>query len=1422
MTPAMLIERLASLRQRVRRLSLLYGIGLTLAAVGLAFCALALLDWVFQLSSIWRLLLLGTAAGMTGAVVSRHLWLPLQSKLPVSDIAGRLERRFPEFQDRLRSAVAFIQQPTDDSRQMQQQTIEQAVNLASTLPLQNVIDPKPALRVAALGIGLALALFAGVFALSDSTRSILLSRVFNPFTQTQWPKSVQIALIQPIADRVPAGGRVDVQVRLTRGDSSRVRPVVYYETDGGGVRQEFLARADDGRYTASLDARTEAATKGGTMKVWIAAGDDQTTPAHVEIVPRLGVASFNARITPPAYISVNNAPVYNLLSQQAAGLIGSGVELTVQFTKPVTGAKDVKLLALADTEAPVITWESIDDRTVRGSFLLERSENFRVDAVDVDGFAIASPAAYEIVARPDQLPTAFIENPRRSEERTADATIPLAGLLEDDVGLEAASLLVTKIGGASPQSWTIPLMKASGAAPSESALKLTPLAGAGDRSRVRVEYEWVLASLPDAKLKAGDVLEYCLSVQDNYVLNGQRHPAVESSKLRVTIISQEELTNRVTDGLRQVKQQLEQVKSQQDRTLGETESFKGDTDAKPSLEEADQRIGARIQQQQGSVASASKGLSERLAELRRAMQENKSPSKDLEQMTKDVAEQLDQTVEGSMKQAMQRLGNATQKDAMPDARKAALDQSAEAQRQASTELADALKKLEDIGSLNATIDQLQKLLDEQRALTEQTREVAARNAGKTPEQMSAQDREQTQKLAAEQAKLAQTSARQIERLGKMADQLAKSDPQSSQAMRDAQKQGNKANVSQSQKQASQQIQQNQQKNARQSQQQAEVGLEQMLGQLREAQNRKLAELQKKLAELQAQIEILIRRQSGHNLDNLTLRGPEGQNGRDELLKQLTAQSGRKPGEVKPELGRLLAGQGQSERNARDLAKKASDVPDGAEPASRLTRAAGLMERAAVALKEKKLAEAYEPPQIDALAALEDAKRQIDEQKQRVDDEIDKQQREAIRAAYVRIHGEQQKLSDETDRIDASRNEQGELNRLEAIRLGQLPTEQQKLAEEIGKVGEQLAKLESVVYLWANKQIAEGMGEVKAGLATQKTDALVQTRHDQVLTDLQAMIDNLKVDPLERQFENEGGGGGGGGQGGGGDKPLPAEAELRMLRSLQQVVNVSTIDIDKRLDGAKPDDALAQTLVGLGRRQTQIRGLLADLVKAASGEDVIGPEPRDADVLPEEATIAQVDEQELQAELLGGKPGEKGKQVDVRQLGDRLARSRSRLEMARDAGAITQVIQKRILDDFDRMIEEARRQQCKGGGSGKPSPQDVAQVPKPNDAQAQNQGKAAAGPAGSKAASDSNSSGQTTGQANAGKDIRETAEEWGKISSRLRGPVLESRDETIIERYRRLIEDYTQAVSTEASGGSSSGSATPPTNEPASSTTPGNP
>lgn len=1156
MSTTPLINSLESVRRRVRLLSLAYGVGVVLAsAVGLLL-VVVLLDYLLDLPPVPRLVVNVVALVALGWALFRFVIKQTLARLSLGDVAGRLERAFPQFEDRLRSTVNFTLSETTipGSDAMKTRVVSETTRLASSLDLNRAVVAAPAWYSLG-GAGGALAILLLLALTLPLYRDIALSRLISPFSSNPWPKRVQIELTGSLPPRVPVGERIDVRMKLTKGDSgarSPRRATIFYQYGDGPIQQELLTRGPDGTYAVSLDARAEA-TGGATLAAWITSGDDRAELPTVTIVPRLAISRVEATVVAPAYAGRGVSTV-DLGAGSAFVVSGSDLTLHVTFNKPVDPARGVVLVPVnPEAHLPAVAWSYPAGAQVVGQWSASDTFRFRVGATDADGFKNAALEEYEIVVRPDQSPSVQIETPRRNEERTLESVVPLGAVTEDDFGIESMVLKVERLGD--QQTWDISLV--DGSAP-VSGVRWTRAESGPERQRYRMDYPWELAALKDAALTTGDVLEYALTVRDNFELAGQRHDPVTSGKLRVTIISQEELTSRVMAELRTAAGQLEDVKRAQDRTRQETQQLKNDTQEKDALDPADRATTDRLTNQQATVATQTKHLASRAQQLRERLEQNKSPNSELKQLTSDVEQQLNNASENQMKSATQKLGAA--KEQSPAAqRNESLEDAQKDQQQASDQLGKTLERLGNVGSLQQTIDKVNALLDKQRDLTKQTQEVGKNNLGKTPQQMKPEDREKLEKIAKEQQSLAEQTDKALADMQKAADAMSKSDPSTSESMSQASDTGKQQQVSSSMSKASQSASKNQQGSAQSAQKQAELGLEMILSELREAERRKLEELAKKLSELQEQLATLIRRQAGHNLDNLTLAGP------DELKKlskaalaDLIERSRRDATAIPPAPapGQLTAAQEQTERNTRDVARSSEDVQNGAESASLLTRAAGRMERAIVALRAKKLNEAYDPAQVEALAALIDAANKVDEEKRKVDEKRDEQTRESIRQAFVRIKGEQEKLNKETTRLDAApRDAAGLARREDSIRLGQLPAEQGKLGEDLKKVGENLSAVGGVVYVWANKDIAETMERIKDDLNARRTDITVRAEQTRVVEQLDAMIRNLAVKPPEDKFEQAGGGGGGGG--GAGGTPLPPEAELRLLKDLQVAVNKST-------------------------------------------------------------------------------------------------------------------------------------------------------------------------------------------------------------------------------------------------------------------------
>ncbi|MCS7034685.1 MAG: hypothetical protein NZ561_11945, partial [Phycisphaerae bacterium] len=1123
-TPSDILSTLESLRRRVRLLSLGYGLGLVVSTAAALLLGIVLLDYLLNLPPWPRVIGSVVAGAIVVYALLRRVLLPAGARLALSDLAGKVETVFPVFEDRLRAVVEFSDRVIPGSDAMKQRVIAQAGEIAAAVDFRNAIVARPTILSIASGAGAVLLIWLLASGVAPDHARVAAARLFSPFENHPWPKRQRIDLLAETPDRLPVGQRLEVKMRLGQGDRSSLRALLYSQIGDGPVQQQYMIRAPDGTYSAAVDTQVPDLQGNPPLKVWIRSGDDERHLPPVTLVQRLAILKAEARVTPPPYVSHVPAALVNLSAAPVVAVVGSTIDLAVEFNKPVVGPIRVEPVAAnAETREPILAGDQQTGHVRAVRLPSDQSMKFRIRGRDVDGFENTAVEEFELIVRPDQIPTIQIENPRRNEERTAQSVIPLVAVAEDDFGISHVALHVERLGDG--RKWVLPLV--SGSIPATDVAWIRD-ASSTDRQRLRLGYSWDLAQLPDARLQSGDVLEFYLEAADNFSLGEQVHQPAVSGRLRISIITQEELANRVTDDMRLVRGQVAEVASAQARLRAETVELAEETRDLPALDPGQRATGERLANQQSTAASQARQLSQRLQQVRQRLQENRSPRNDLVDLAEGVAESLDRTAEGPMKDAARQLSEASQAQQPADARRPAMDRAQQAQEQAAQQLQGAMDRLGDLGSLQQSLQSVRRLLEEQQKLSEALKELGKTNLGKRPEQMSADDRRRLNELAAQQSRLAERSAATIADLQKGAEQLEKSDSPSAEAMRQAATAGQQQQVPATMQRAAQQARQNQQTGAQSAQRQAELGLQLMLQSLREAEKRKLAELQKELADIQKQINNLIRRQAGHNLDNLQLQGPDRVGAVDPgLIALLLSKSQRKPETPRAELGQLSAAQEQTERNARDLARQTEAMPNAAELATRLIRAAGRMERANVQLRRQDLPAAYDPPQVEALAALEEARSLAEGLKQEVDQKIDQQRREQLRAVYQRVHEAQIRLNAETARIDASdRREDGRLKREEALRLGQLPAQQASLAEQIAALEDRLAELESIVYVWANQDIVRAMGRVKDRLSAEQTGRATQAEQERSARQRQRMMQSLQENPIQSRFAQDSAGAGG--------------------------------------------------------------------------------------------------------------------------------------------------------------------------------------------------------------------------------------------------------------------------------------------------------
>ena len=1435
MPPTALLERLQAIGRRVRVYALALGVSRVLAAAVGVLVAVVFIDWAVHATTISpgglpgpaRLALLLTAFGAVAYCLIRWVAEPALKRYAPGDVAGWIEERYPQFGDGLRSTVNFLVTDVPGSAAMKQRVVSQAAEKIEQTDLSTVINPRPVWFASAGAMASVVALIALTVAVGPVFRHVVGSWLMHPLSGAQWPRTVQIALDGKVPERIAVGDAVPLRVKLTKGDRPNRRVIVRYRYDNGPWQEQVMERSSENLYATALDTHLEEGKTTGSMQVQLEAGDDDMSLRPITIVPRLDLSSAEAQVTPPAYVRASRPDRINLAERPAVMALGSDVALQLQFNKPLAVDKPVELAPTnPKSKLPEMKWDRPASNIAVAHFPAAESFRFSVHAMDTDNFRNVGATEYELIVREDQPPTVQIEEPRRSEERTPNAEFPLRAVAEDDYGVEAAQLIVQRLGekSLSTQPATQPAVPATSAqnrwvidlvrnnAPAAPDISWQQAGGTLERKRFELGYSWDLAKLDNANLKPGDVLEYFVQVKDNFELNGKQHDWVPSGKLRVTIISHDQFINLIQSQFEASHSRLKELQQGQVRSKAETESLKQMSARKPQFDEADRTQAERIAGEQSNTASQTMQEAQKLQNLAKTIKENKTTDPSLEQTANTVQKQLEETAQGAMKDAANDLNNAKQQKADPKAgpeqqqkqaeqRSSAMSKAADSQQKAADQLRQAMDRLGNFDGLSELRQKFQEIKEHQERIDKAFNKAAKDELGKKPEELSKEKQDELKKLAEEQENLSKQTQNALDQMNRKADQMQKSDPNSAQAMKNAAQTGNQQQVPGKQSQSSQAMQQNQQAQAQQAQRQSEIGIEMIIAKLKEAERRKLEELQAQLAEIQQLVADLVRRQAGHNIDNLILQGGQKLQKMDmaeqqELLVD-SLRDDKTPQDAKNSR-ELNTSQRVTERNTRDVANKAEKLPDPA-PAAKLTVAAGHMERAIVSLNNEKLAEAYDPPQLEALSALREARKLVDEALKKVQDQLKQDTRESIRQAYVKLLEDQKKVGKDIRDIDATPKENGDLPRPVAIRLGQLPGEEGGLSDRTTKIGEQLQQLDSIVYVWANKDIVGTMNEVKDDLAKPDTSTPTQAEETRIEEQIQAMIDSLAVKPKQKEFAERNKGGGKAGQS---KARMPSEAELRLLKALQLAVNKSTTKIDADRQPDKNNDSDKQKLLALGGRQGELRDLLDKMVqKATQGKVKLGPEPDNKDQLPEEASKADVEDQELENQLLNQKGGDDPSVGGIKLTGDRMARSRQRLALNNDPGKVTQEIQKRILKDLDDLIEQARAQQAQARPTpGQAKGTQPGQQPQPGQ---QNKGQQQVArtkthqETGTTPAQDSTMTQGSNPQADLGPDIKEIRKAWAELNKRDRQAVLEGASEKPNPKYQKMIEDYFKSLSDKA-------------------------
>ncbi len=1159
MRPEKLLARLDAVRRRIRWLLVLDGAGTTLILLLAAIGVAVVLDYLLWLPGPARLVI--AVAVASGALAT--LWLrvgrPATARIGLGEVAGRIDARLREFDDRLASAVFLCEAPSAASPAMIEHVVRQAERDSERISAATLTRSRRSLTLAAVAALLVL-LMAGIGLTAPQFVETGLARYLQPFGAVQWPRTVCIVPVSADARR-PIGGWFEARARIERGWDEGLR--VFLCTENPQGRRERHAMTYDARtgeyYHPLKDLRTN-------LTYWFEAGDDSTADRggrfQIAVVPRPAVVLAELTLTPPSYADASQTRTLLLSDEPVQAVEGTRARLVVQTNKPLQpgpNRQDAATLERPDGSQSAMAALDESGKRFAAEFGMSRGGSMTVRLVDQFGFDNLDGQSYALVVREDEPPHVVILEPQTSLQVTPSARVRLAVSADDDYGIARLGVEVRLGMAATSQPSTLSLTDRMNVRRN------------GGRVVAAAEYPWNLGPM---SLKPGDVVTYRAMARDNFALDGRRHPPAHSGEMQLRVVSPEELINRLREEALLLKNAVRELLGGQEAARDEVGTVEDEMDTKQGLNEAERQAVTGVAGEQNRLAGRAQYLSRRFDDLVERLTANRAKDDDLDRQGRRAAEQLRSVAGGPMREAAETLHRSTQL-AAPKEQTEAMARADKAQQLAIAELRSLLAGMERWGSFQDAVRQLQQILDQQERQTDATGRLAERTLGRTPEQLDVKLKASLKQRTREQQQLAKDFDGLEQKMNRLVESIRRNDPAAAEAMAEAIRAAQDSGPPRAMRQAAEAIKQNQMARAKTSQREAENALREMLAKLQARKSESLKVLSKRLQDAVDKVQSLLADQR-------------------KLLEETEQLARDKDARQREQLARRQRGLA---RASSTIARDVDKLQGASGPSRDLNRAGQKMDQATGDLSQGD-AEKAAQREKEAIERLEDALETLQKLRDEAEAKKANQSLSAVADEIRAIRQEQAGIHTRLGEVVDRRQKGQELTRADLRRLDKMGTEERGIQQKTSKVR---ARMDGApVYAWVLEQIGVDMGRLAERMERRQADTESGRLAESILERLDYLIAGLDLEPPEDKQEQDkfAEGGGGGGQAGK-VKPVPTVAELLVLKSLQADLNRRTqrADLERQM-ADEPTEQQLERIRTLGDEQKRIRALAERIIQGA--------------------------------------------------------------------------------------------------------------------------------------------------------------------------------------------------------------------------------
>ena len=1085
-------NRLHSLRKQWRLLlfshSLLRWSGTIALALTLAF----IIDQILPLPRLFRmgLVLLWLGIGVYAAFL--YLIQPVFQKLTNACVAAYVESHYPGFENRILSAVQLKPEMEDNRFGYALGFIEKLIE--GTHQLMNEIESRKVFSQEFMKLkqygGFALIafvlLFTTLFIFPSAAKDF--AQAFDALPKTpQDILIVQIDEVQPGNVRIQSGTDVTIATKVTGHFGAPVH--LYYRVGGG---DETMASTSAWRNLLMTRDETEIAYRftfknvTQSMEYYIAAKEEQSGHFYITVTRAPIVNRFQLKLNYPKYTQLSPQVLGENLGDVAT-LIGTMVHFEGDANQPIASAR------LVFKESDPVKLTISEGKRLSGSFIVQRSEKYHIELIDVDNILNSQPIAYTIHAIEDAEPQIEIVAPGKDVVLDDSMIISLQLDAKDDYGVEKIQL-VYRVEG-TDDDVVVPLKMWN---PTD-----TP---------VFIEFPW---DIDPIGLYPGDIISYHAEAIDADNVSGPNIGKSNIYSIRFPTLA--ELYDAVEFEQEGEMQGLEALHDAQAEQTAITDELLDKIRKSQELTLKDEKLMERVLETQKEIEKTAKDLIEEMKQTTEQMQKQQLFDIQTIEKFQELQELMNQALSEEHKELLRKLAEAIEMQELSEQEQKLMEANFNQERflQQLDRLKDLYKQMIIQQKLEAAVNQTKELAERQERLMEQLEDLADQANQKnaldevqgtdTPQWDPKQLANQEERIAGEMDNLHQTldelgeEMSELENLKRVADEIKRLN----QFARDVR-------IAQDLRSATQQMRSNQMQRAMESGAAAQQGLTEL--------HQGLDNALEFMEGGNAEETLTAIREAVRSGLYLSRTHEEAIEGTDEILQSGHGQY--LPGEVKQlqglaasELG-LAAGLNLLADRLWELGTNQMQIDP--KTVWRLNAAADAFERSARALEDRKPNLAV-PIQKQGLADLNQAISDLLEAMDQMNQQMGEAGMQNMLEQLEQLAQSQGQLNEMAQQLNQQMRRQGRTPSNEQL-LQRLAYEQQMIREATERVADMMEKLSEV--LGDLNNISEEMKEVEGELQQGNLNQQVLDKQREILTRMLESSKSLQKREVSKRRKSE--------------------------------------------------------------------------------------------------------------------------------------------------------------------------------------------------------------------------------------------------------------------------------------------------------------